>query len=108
EIPRTIPSWLWGGHVTFNKHSTLKLKFLDPNMIEQSEQLNTDVDDNIGGKWLRLFKRELSKLIKFIFILLESLPKIVPNDEKDEEAIEVDTEVSITLEALALEVRSRQ
>ncbi|CAG8435566.1 2249_t:CDS:2 [Scutellospora calospora] len=39
EIPRTIPQWLWGGHVTSNKHPRLKLKFLDPGVIEQSEQI---------------------------------------------------------------------
>ncbi|CAG8833137.1 6065_t:CDS:2, partial [Racocetra persica] len=37
-IPSTIPHWLWGGHVTSNKHPTLKLKFLDPRVIEQFEQ----------------------------------------------------------------------
>ncbi|CAG8520917.1 17324_t:CDS:2 [Acaulospora morrowiae] len=53
EIPRVIPPWLWGGHVTFNKHPTLKLKFLDPTMIGQPEQkqqkkkggLNIEADD---------------------------------------------------------------
>ncbi|CAG8485725.1 12362_t:CDS:2 [Racocetra fulgida] len=38
EIPSMIPHWLWGGHVTSNKHPTLKLKFLDPRVIEQFEQ----------------------------------------------------------------------
>ncbi|CAG8806195.1 4677_t:CDS:2, partial [Dentiscutata erythropus] len=38
EIPSTITHWLWGGHVTSNKHPRFKLKFLDPRVIEQSEQ----------------------------------------------------------------------
>ncbi|PKK79829.1 hypothetical protein RhiirC2_768716 [Rhizophagus irregularis] len=58
EIPCTIPTWLWGGHVTFNKHPTLKLKFLDPNMVEQQEQQKKKsgfhvvevVEKRVGGK----------------------------------------------------------
>lgn len=55
EIPHEIPSWLWGGKITFNKHPTLKLKFKDPGMNEQFEQKQqqkknvADVDDNQKG-----------------------------------------------------------
>jgi tyrosine-protein phosphatase OCA6 len=65
EIPRTIPSWLWEGHVTFNKHPTLKLKFLDPKMIEQPEQqkekgeLITEVDDNVGESLIEALALEV-------------------------------------------------
>ncbi|KAF0482737.1 protein-tyrosine phosphatase [Gigaspora margarita] len=49
EIPCTIPHWLWGGRVTSNKHPRLKLKFLDPRVVEQSEQKkdgkNIEVDN---------------------------------------------------------------
>lgn len=63
EIPCTIPTWLWGGHVTFNKHPTLKLKFLDPNMVEQQEQQKKKsgfhivevVEKRVGGKCLSVY-----------------------------------------------------
>jgi len=36
EIPCTIPTWLWGGRVDFVKHPTLKLKFLDPGIVQKT------------------------------------------------------------------------
>ncbi|GBB98152.1 hypothetical protein RclHR1_03150015 [Rhizophagus clarus] len=93
EIPSTIPSWLWGGHVTFNKHPTLKLKFLDPNMIEQQEQqkkksgfhIVEEVEKRVGEN------------------LLESSDKVTTEYDKRDDATEVDVKVSRTLQALALE-----
>ncbi|KAI9321883.1 tyrosine phosphatase family-domain-containing protein [Dichotomocladium elegans] len=37
-IPSTIPSWLWGGHVSFRKHACLRLKFLNPEMMTEEER----------------------------------------------------------------------
>nr|CAG8660909.1 8929_t:CDS:2 [Entrophospora candida] len=82
EIPRTIPSWLWGGHVTFAKHPTLKLKFLDPTMIEQPEQKQS----------------KKKKGVESIDDKNDFRKRDDANANEDEEA-----EVSMTLQALALE-----
>lgn len=37
-IPRTIPTWLWGGQVSFRKHPCLRLKFLNPEMMTEEER----------------------------------------------------------------------
>ena len=37
-IPSTLPSWLWGGQVSFRKHSCLRLKFLNPEMMTEEER----------------------------------------------------------------------
>ncbi|CAG8465235.1 3974_t:CDS:2 [Diversispora eburnea] len=93
EIPYTIPSWLWEGKVTFDKHPTLKLKFKDPGMIEQFEQkkqkkksIEEDVNrKRVGGDLLESFTKVQTKYGENVI--------------EDEE-----TEVSMTLQALALEV----
>ncbi|RHZ88475.1 hypothetical protein Glove_22g18 [Diversispora epigaea] len=93
EIPYTIPSWLWEGKVTFEKHPTLKLKFKDPGMIEQFEQkkqkkksIEEDVNrKRVGGDLLESFTKVQTKYGESVI--------------EDEE-----TEVSMTLQALALEV----
>jgi hypothetical protein len=37
-IPWTLPSWLWGGKVGFRKHSSLRLKFTNPEMMTEEER----------------------------------------------------------------------
>ncbi|KAI9278749.1 hypothetical protein BDA99DRAFT_428775, partial [Phascolomyces articulosus] len=37
-IPSIIPTWLWGGQVSFRKHSCLRLKFLNPEMMTEEER----------------------------------------------------------------------
>lgn len=37
-IPKTIRPWLWGGVVNFRKHATLRLNFLNPNMMTDEER----------------------------------------------------------------------
>ncbi|CAB5382045.1 unnamed protein product [Rhizophagus irregularis] len=97
EIPCTIPTWLWGGHVTFNKHPTLKLKFLDPNMVEQQEQQKKKSGFHVVEV---VEKRVGANLLEN---LLESSDKVTTDYDKRDEATEVDVKVSRTLQALALE-----
>ncbi|CDS11976.1 hypothetical protein LRAMOSA04172 [Lichtheimia ramosa] len=37
-IPCTLPLWLWGGCVSFRKHTCLRLKFLNPEMMTEEER----------------------------------------------------------------------
>ncbi|OBZ86857.1 putative tyrosine-protein phosphatase OCA6 [Choanephora cucurbitarum] len=37
-IPMTLPSWLWGGQVNFRKHPSLRLKFLNSDMMTTEER----------------------------------------------------------------------
>ncbi|KAI8089983.1 tyrosine phosphatase family-domain-containing protein [Halteromyces radiatus] len=37
-IPVSIRSWLWGGKVNFRRHSSLRLKFLNPEMMTDEER----------------------------------------------------------------------
>ncbi|GBC33143.2 protein-tyrosine phosphatase [Rhizophagus irregularis DAOM 181602=DAOM 197198] len=97
EIPCTIPTWLWGGHVTFNKHPTLKLKFLDPNMVEQQEQQKKKSGFHVVEV---VEKRVGANLLEN---LLESSDKVTTDYDKRDEATEADVKVSRTLQALALE-----
>ncbi|CAG8555387.1 3946_t:CDS:2 [Rhizophagus irregularis] len=84
EIPCTIPTWLWGGHVTFNKHPTLKLKFLDPNMVEQQEQQKKKSGFHVVEV---VEKRVGANLLEN---LLESSDKVTTDYDKRDEATEAD------------------
>ncbi|CAM0136271.1 protein-tyrosine-phosphatase [Umbelopsis sp. WA50703] len=44
-IPTAIPPWLWGGTVSFRKHPSLKLKFLNPEMMTEEEREIKDLKE---------------------------------------------------------------
>lgn len=44
-IPMTLPLWLWGGQVNFRKHTSLRLKFLDPEMMTEEERELKDLKE---------------------------------------------------------------
>ncbi|KAG2173603.1 hypothetical protein INT43_005021 [Umbelopsis isabellina] len=44
-IPMAIPPWLWGGTVSFRKHPSLKLKFLNPEMMTEEEREIKDLKE---------------------------------------------------------------
>ncbi|CAG8564498.1 1331_t:CDS:10 [Paraglomus occultum] len=90
EIPCTIPIWLWSGRVDFVKHPTLKLKFLDPGIVQ------TTTKKAAGG--IGEGDRDL------LGNLLEP-PANVTTEYREVDAIEEEEPeaVSMTLLALALE-----
>ncbi|CAO3689410.1 unnamed protein product [Umbelopsis vinacea] len=44
-IPTSLPHWLWGGSVSFRKHPSLKLKFLNPEMMTEEEREIKDLKE---------------------------------------------------------------
>jgi hypothetical protein len=44
-IPTSLPYWLWGGSVSFRKHPSLKLKFLNPEMMTEEEREIKDLKE---------------------------------------------------------------
>ncbi|KAG0170660.1 hypothetical protein DFQ30_002175 [Apophysomyces sp. BC1015] len=44
-IPSILPQWLWGGQVNFRKHSCLRLKFLNPEMMTEEERELRDLKE---------------------------------------------------------------
>ncbi|KAI9251552.1 tyrosine phosphatase family-domain-containing protein [Sporodiniella umbellata] len=44
-IPMTLPLWLWGGEVKFRKHSSLRLKFLNSDMMTEEERELKDLKE---------------------------------------------------------------
>lgn len=44
-IPTSLPHWLWGGAVSFRKHPSLKLKFLNPEMMTEEEREIKDLKE---------------------------------------------------------------
>lgn len=44
-IPMTLPLWLWGGQISFRKHATLRLKFLNPEMMTEEERELKDLKE---------------------------------------------------------------
>lgn len=44
-IPMTLPLWLWSGQVNFRKHTSLRLKFLNPEMMTEEERELKDLKE---------------------------------------------------------------
>ncbi|KAI9469050.1 MAG: tyrosine phosphatase family-domain-containing protein [Benjaminiella poitrasii] len=44
-IPMAIPQWLWGGQVNFRKHTSLRLKFLNSEMMTEEERELKDLKE---------------------------------------------------------------
>ncbi|KAG9286421.1 hypothetical protein G9A89_014587 [Geosiphon pyriformis] len=111
EIPRTIPKWLWGGQVTFNKHPTLKLKFLNRAIVEFTESkpkenkvgsannLGTSGGDTVD---LQNYRKRVST--DLLGDLLDPSTNIKTDyDERDEVVEDEVAKLSMTLQALDLE-----
>ncbi|ORY93096.1 hypothetical protein BCR43DRAFT_444771, partial [Syncephalastrum racemosum] len=56
-IPTVIPVWLWGGAPTFRKHSCLRLKFLNPDMMTEEEREIRDRKEKMEKEKEDFYKR---------------------------------------------------
>ncbi|KAI8986446.1 tyrosine phosphatase family-domain-containing protein [Pilobolus umbonatus] len=67
KIPMTIPPWLWGGKVTFRKHSSLRLKFLNPEMMTEEERELKDLKEKREKEKEDYYKRRKNDLLDNLF-----------------------------------------
>lgn len=77
-IPATIPVWLWGGQVSFRKHSCLRLKFLNPEMMTEEERELKERKEKLEREKEEMYKkrknskrrkRKATKITIFLLLL---------------------------------------
>ncbi|KAL1925066.1 uncharacterized protein VTP21DRAFT_4720 [Calcarisporiella thermophila] len=100
EIPSRIPEWLWGGNIGFKRHPTMRLRFADPEM--EREVLKKNEKEVEEEKTREKGEKKMSK------VLLGELLEPTISDERyeiieDEGEDDGEAEMSMTLQALALE-----
>ncbi|CAO3633493.1 unnamed protein product [Mucor hiemalis] len=100
-IPMTIPSWLWGGQVNFRKHTSLRLKFLNSEMMTEEER-----ELKISKKRRKRKKRTTTKrerMIFWIICLIQTLP--VPVIDRVQVIIWLATVMVATTHCLQMEIQ---
>ncbi|KAI8388070.1 tyrosine phosphatase family-domain-containing protein [Radiomyces spectabilis] len=66
-IPITIPNWLWGGQVNFHKHPSLRLKFLNPDMMTEEERELKDLKEKREKQKEDFYKKRKNDLLDNLF-----------------------------------------
>ncbi|KAG1147882.1 hypothetical protein G6F37_003715 [Rhizopus arrhizus] len=66
-IPITLPVWLWGGEVKFRKHSSLRLKFLNSEMMTEEERELKDLKEKREKEKEDYYKRRKNDLLDNLF-----------------------------------------
>ncbi|KAG2211914.1 tyrosine phosphatase family-domain-containing protein [Mucor mucedo] len=66
-IPMTLPSWLWTGQVSFRKHATLRLKFLNPEMMTEEERELKDLKEKKEKEKEDYYKKRKNDLLDNLF-----------------------------------------
>jgi len=116
DIPRILPKWLWGGQATFRKHPTLKIRLpsypTSSSAAGGSGGIDGDGNGSIGGTGGSVGLRVLSEKEEYrkrvnADLLGEDVglgvPGISEGDGNGIEEIEDEADLSMTLQALALE-----
>ncbi|KAF7728383.1 hypothetical protein EC973_006191 [Apophysomyces ossiformis] len=66
-IPSVLPKWLWGGQVYFRKHSCLRLKFLNPEMMTEEERELKDLKERKEKEKEDYYKKRKNDLLDNLF-----------------------------------------
>ncbi|KAL9550925.1 hypothetical protein MBANPS3_004499 [Mucor bainieri] len=66
-IPMTLPLWLWGGQVNFRKHTSLRLKFLNPEMMTEEERELKDLKEKKEKEKEDYYKKRKNDLLDNLF-----------------------------------------
>ncbi|KAG1469569.1 hypothetical protein G6F56_003184 [Rhizopus delemar] len=66
-IPMTLPLWLWGGQVKFRKHSSLRLKFLNSDMMTEEERELKDLKEKKEKEKEDYYKKRKIDLLDNLF-----------------------------------------
>ncbi|KAL7310842.1 protein-tyrosine-phosphatase [Mucor circinelloides] len=66
-IPMSLPLWLWGGQVNFRKHTSLRLKFLNPEMMTEEERELKDLKEKKEREKEDYYKKRKNDLLDNLF-----------------------------------------
>ncbi|KAI8328745.1 tyrosine phosphatase family-domain-containing protein [Chlamydoabsidia padenii] len=66
-IPMTIRPWLWGGEVNFRKHATLRLVFLNSDMMTDEERELKDKEERKERDKENFYKKRKNDLLDNLF-----------------------------------------
>ncbi|KAK4519132.1 diphthine synthase [Mucor velutinosus] len=66
-IPMTLPLWLWGGQVNFRKHTSLRLRFLNPDMMTEEERELKDLKEKKEKEKEDYYKKRKNDLLDNLF-----------------------------------------
>ncbi|KAG1176571.1 hypothetical protein G6F70_005133 [Rhizopus microsporus] len=66
-IPITLPQWLWGGQVKFRKHTSLRLKFLNSEMMTEEERELKNLKEKKEKEKEDYYKKRKNDLLDNLF-----------------------------------------
>ncbi|OAD69530.1 hypothetical protein PHYBLDRAFT_135671, partial [Phycomyces blakesleeanus NRRL 1555(-)] len=66
-VPLTLPRWLWNGEITFRKHSCLRLKFLNPDMMTEEERELRELKEKKEKEKEDFYKKRKNDLLDNLF-----------------------------------------